>query len=104
VAGIGSFIKMAGGQMDADALGAMLRAFGVDLIMEPVTLADAPQALRGVAIAAGKPHASLHRLRGRIKDGGRLEVFMVLIPTEEVTKDRPLALVQQDTRLLESGA
>lgn len=77
---LGSMFKMAKGGTDAEMIRGMLGAMGVDLAMSEVTLQDAPGELRAVAAAAGRRGASLHRLRGKMKDGATLEAFIVVTP------------------------
>lgn len=93
---LGAIMKMAKGSADPEALRAILGAMGVDLEMKPVLLHDAPGELRQVATAAGKRGASLHRLRGRMKDGSALEAFIVFAPatlTDVTAVTEPASLV-----------
>jgi hypothetical protein len=81
----GKLAKMAmgGGSGSPDEMAALLKALGINLSMEAVTLAEAPAALRGAAAAAGSPGASLHRLHGSMKDGSTLVAFIVMVPPKE---------------------
>ena len=81
---IGALLKMAKGATDPDVLKAALGAMGFDLEMAPVSLEDAPGALRQLATQAGRRGAQLHRLSGTMKDGGGMEAFIVLIPPKQV--------------------
>jgi hypothetical protein len=82
---LGSVMKMAKGSLDPEVLRSMLASMGMNLQMIPVTLADAPGELRGVAAAAGRRGASLHRLTGSMKDGSTLEAFIVFAPSSRTT-------------------
>jgi hypothetical protein len=73
-------LAMGGGAPSPEQLGMLLKGLGVDLRMEPVTLENAPAALKLTAAAAGRSGASLHRLNGRMKDGSTLVAFIVLSP------------------------
>jgi len=67
-----------------------------DIEMETVSLEDAPQALRALALAAAKKGAHIQRVQGIVK-GDRLEVLLVISPATTgtntlVTKKTPFAL------------
>jgi hypothetical protein len=84
----GMLAKLAGGHGSGspDEMAMLLKALGIKIEMEAVTLADAPAALRGAAVAAGSPGASLHRLNGSMKDGSTLVAFIVMVPSQEKPK------------------
>jgi hypothetical protein len=75
-----SLLTIAKGGYDPAAFKGMLAAMGMDLAMSPVTLNDAPAALKQTAVSCSRRGASLHRLQGKMKDGAVIEAFIVLVP------------------------
>ncbi len=79
---LGALMKAAkGGAIDPATLKPMLEAMGVKLDLQPVLLKDGREAFGTLAEGAGKPGAALHRLTGTLKNGGRIEALIVLIPS-----------------------
>lgn len=77
---LGAVMKLAKGAFSPDDLGDLLQTLGMRVNMLPVTLEDAPAALRLTAMAAGRKGASLHRITGAFKSGETLEALIVLVP------------------------
>lgn len=93
--------KMASGGMGPDELAKLLRAAGIDLEMAPVPFSEASGSFTETARAVRVPGATLHRMRGRMKNGAQLEALIVLVPasieaenpTKEVLAIGPLVTV-----------
>jgi hypothetical protein len=82
---LGALAKLAKGGADPEILKPILEAMGFKLDMQGVPLHQGPEHIRAIAGAAGKRGASLHRLSGATKGGGRLEALIVLVPDSATT-------------------
>jgi len=79
--GFSSLAKLASGGIGPDEMAKLLRAAGIDLEMAPVPLSEASGSFTELAHAVRVPGATVHRMRGRMKNGAQLEALIILVPS-----------------------
>lgn len=98
---IGAMYKLAKNGLSGADFGEIaetLKSLGIHMEMQPLTVEQAPEAMRAAAVTMGRRGASIARLRGRTKAGDVAEALIVMVPAPapqkgELTAKRPLAIV-----------
>ncbi len=64
--------------MSLEEMGEMLKSYGVEVEMNPISKPEARAEFTALASDASLPSAKLLRLTGKLKDGGRLHALLIL--------------------------